>query len=182
MSTTTKRQRKQAAEPLTFEQIAERKLRENLETYRGYVEKAAAGEFLDEQALERVAELLAVLRLPELAWKQHVDAVREHRVAVERQREIEAAKPTEQAQMRELTGEVQRLEKLLQEKRLRLGSLQRSELRLVDALRKQNELRTLYPDVLATVDNAVTRRREYRPGLARHRDKPTGATEDGWST
>jgi len=180
MSTTAK---KRKAEPLTFEQIAERKLRETLEQYRGYAERSSAGEFLNENDLEEVAALLAQLRLPELAWSQHMQAIRDNKAAAEKQRQIEAAKPAEEQELRELTAEVRRLEKLLEETRLQLRSVQRGEMRIVDVLRKQNELRVLYPDVIDSLDNAVKRRLDQRETLfARHRDKPLGTVYDGWST
>jgi hypothetical protein len=179
MSTTAK---KRKAEPLTFEQVAEKKLRDNLERYRGYVERAVAGEFLDENELEEVAALLSQLRLPELAWAQHQQAIRDNAAAAERQREIEAATPAKEKELRELTVEVQRLEKLLEEKRLRLRTVEGGQMKLVDALRKQNELRVLYPDVVDSLDNAVRRRLDERGNMfARHRDRPTGSSEDGWS-
>jgi ABC-type uncharacterized transport system ATPase subunit len=180
-STTTSKKRK--TDPVTFEQLAEKKLRDNLERYRGYVQRAVAGEFLNEHDLEEVAGLLSQLRLPELAWSQHQEAIRDNLAAAERQRQIEADSAAKEGRLRELVAEMNELEKLLEQKRRDIREGQRGQTRLVDALRKQNELRVLYPDVIDTLDNAVSRRLDARETLiARHRDKPTGTVHDGWST
>ena len=180
MSATAK---KSKAEPITFEQLAEKKLRDNLERYRGYVERAVAGEFLNEHDLEDAAGLLSQLRLPELAWSQHQDAIRDNRAAAERQRQIEADSAAKEGRLRELVAEMNELEKQLEQKRLDIREGQRGQTRLVDAIRKQNELRVLYPDVIDSLDNAVRRRlNEKETLIARHRDKPTGTVHDGWST
>ena len=181
MPTATKKQ-KTRTEPLTFEQVAEKKLRGDLERYRGFAERAAAGEYLDEAELEQVAQLMSGLRLPELAWGKHLEALREMAAAQARQAELDAKRPAEEERLRELSDEVKELEELLERKRLELKGAQTNELRIVDALRKQNELRALYPDVVAALDIAVSRRLNEREQVfARYRDKPTGSPEEGWS-
>ena len=179
MSTATK---KKKPEQLTFEQVSEKKLRDNLERYRGYVHRAAAGEFLDEDELEEVTGLLVQLRLPDLAWKKHQEAIRENQAAAELRQQIENATPEKESRVKQLLAEIEQLEKQLEQKRHDVHGLQRGQTRLIDAMRKQNELRVLYPDVVGSLDNAVQRRLEARQTLtARYRDKPTGSVEDGWS-
>lgn len=182
MSTTSPRQkRKPQAEPVTFEQVAERKLRDNIDRYRGYATRAAGGEFLNEDDLEQVAELLALLRLPDLAWQKHVDALRDFAAAVARQADIEAEQPALEAEQKLLVSEILKMEQELEQKRLRQRNLQSRSVRVVDTMRKQNELRTLYPDVLDTLDNAVAaRRRRMQP--AEIRQRPAHSEQDGWSS
>jgi hypothetical protein len=169
---------------LSFEEIADRKLRQTIEEYRALVVRAAAGEMLTEAELERAVELLAVLRLPELSIKQHVAAQREYAASVKRLAELEAAVPLEEAELAELNRDVERLLKTIEEKRLRARSLSYGQERIIAAMQRQNELATLYPDVLAPVDNAVARRIQKReaeaaPVTARRSPSPE-PIQEGW--
>jgi hypothetical protein len=180
---------KKKTPPLTYEQIADRKLRDTLEEYRAIVERGAGGEMLPEADLERAVELLTVLRLPELSFKQHVTAAREYAAAVGRQAELEAAGPAERAELVQLNSDVERLLKLIEEKRLRAQALQYGETQLINAMRKQNELLTLYPDVVGPLDNAVSRRIAKRQAEAAAVPVPAGPSPsagnsflEGWQT
>jgi hypothetical protein len=63
------------AEPVTLEQIAAKRLRERIEEYRVLVARHAAGEVLTAEDMERVAELLEQIALPDYAFERDADAI-----------------------------------------------------------------------------------------------------------
>lgn len=153
-------------EPLSFEQVAEQKIRSTLEEYRAAVHRQAAGDNLTAPELDRVAELLDVLRLPELAWGQHVQAVREVAEARAERAKIEAVLDAEAAEGRALAGEVVQLRKRLEEIGLRQKTLARTPHRLSEQFRRENEAAQLFPEVVLDIDEAVAVRRRQATAAA----------------
>jgi thioesterase domain-containing protein len=176
MTTTTTKQKKPPTKAATFEEIAERKYRQTLEEYRGLVERAAGGEQLRADDLDRAVELLALLRMPELAWAQHVAAVRDYRQAVARVAELEQRQRDAVAEAEQLVRDIEALEDTLREKRNRVQLLSGTYRYVTEAYRRQNELEQLYPDVVLSLDNAVAARH------ARSATKTTTSAAEGGTT
>jgi hypothetical protein len=186
--TTTTKPKKPAAKAVTFEEIAERKHRQTLEEYRELVARAAAGEQLRPDELDRALELLALLRLPELAWQTHTQAVRDYRQASALVLEVEQKQRDAVQEAGQLVRDIEELEKSLFEKRNRIKLLEGTYRYVTDAYRRRNELETLYPDVVLSLDNALAARQArsaaaLAAAAAAKRAPAGGASEPeiGWS-
>jgi len=179
MTATAKKPRR--TEPVSFEQLAEQKLRSTLEEYRAAVERQAGGEELAAPELDRVAELLEVLRLPEISWAHHVQAVRELNDARAERRKIEAVLEAEAAEGRELAQEIPRLQKRLEEIQLRRQTLARTPHRLTETYRREHEAQRLYPEVALPLEDAVAVGRRKATEPTRAAEAPAESSGVGWS-
>jgi hypothetical protein len=161
--------RKAPAEPLTFEQIAERKLTEKLTAYRELVARAAGGAQLPEADLEEAVELLAFLGLPEYSWRRDIAAKADHDAAVKAEAEARLQRPVNEKRLVEIAERLKALESelgSLREERHRLGSI--ADHLLAGAMGRQRELESLHPHVLTPLEDAVrfrTEQQQRRQGI-----------------
>lgn len=176
-TTTTTKTKTRKAEPdsLTFEQIAERKLRDKLTAYRELVARAAAGEQLPEADLEAATELLSFLGLPSYSWARDCKAKGEYDAAVKAEAEARANRPAQEARLKAVMERLKALEKEVAElnaERHRLGPV--TDNLLVFYGQRRRELETESPHVLAAMDDAVRFRLEQQ-----QRRKGVTLTEGG---
>lgn len=165
MTTTTEaKPKRKAAEPKappTFEQIAERKLREKLTAYRGLVERAANAEQLEEADLEQAVELLAFLGLPEYSWRRDVTARANYDSTVKAEGEVRAKRPANEKRLVAIGERLKALEAevaSLREERHRIGSM--SDHLLAGYMTRLHELETNHPHVFLSLEDAVRFRLE----------------------
>lgn len=161
--------RKAPAEPLTFEQIAERKLTEKLTAYRELVARAAGGAQLPEEDLEGAVELLAFLGLPEYSWRRDIAAKADHDAAAKAEAEARLQRPVNEKRLVEIAERLKTLEAelaSLREERHRIGSI--ADHLLAGAMGRQRELESLHPHVLTPLEDAVrfrTEQQQLRQGI-----------------
>ena len=147
--------------PVTFEEIARKKLRERIEAYRGFVQRHAAGELLDETEMTQAAELLDHLGLPQYAFERDAKALINHARSLAKWEAYVANEPQMRERGKALTVEIKALaEKLNAAKaevhRIELGS----GMKAAAYGQTVNELRVNHPHVLADLDTAVQLRIE----------------------
>lgn len=184
MATATKT-KKEPEQVLTFEQINEKKLREKIEAYRGFVKRAAEGEMLPEEALEAVADILAFLYLPDYCWARDVEAIRKHKHDADAVAEMTSKQPKLEAEAKELVVKIRQLEEDLKQARTRLNYCSViTPASLVERMRRMRELETVHPHLLADLDLAVQVRAEARAKMQAKQvpAKPAGRVLEGWST
>jgi hypothetical protein len=176
MTMATKKPKPTPIAPVSFEELARKRLVDTIEEYRAAVARSAGGEQLTEEELTRVLELLDTLRLPTIAWVRDVQAFRDHA----------AARKAEAAALERKPGHEQRLQKILaeiKEAEQKLATLRAERLHLAEtepALRVQYarqaiELEAGHPHVLAPIDQAI----ELRLQAMGKQSKTSGT---GWST
>jgi hypothetical protein len=167
------RKRKAPAEPLTFEQIAERKLRDRLTRYRELVARAAAGDQLAEADMESALEILEALGLPGFSWRRDITAKVDHDAVVKVEAETRAQRPKNEKRLEEIAERMKAVEAelaSLREERHRIGSM--SDHLLAGYMARVNELEANHPHVLGDLDAAVRFRMEQQ----RKRAGVTGAS------
>lgn len=161
MTTDMKTRRKAAAEPMTFEQIAERKLREKMTAYRDIVARAASGEQLPEADMEAAVELLSFLGLPSFAFRRDVVAKADHDAASRAEAEARVQRAANDKRLTEVTERLKALEAevvSLKAERHRLGDM--ADHSLVGFMSRQRQLEVEHPHVLAPLEDAVRFRLE----------------------
>lgn len=174
------KERQSKSQPLTMEQLQEKKLRERLVTYRDLVKRAAAGERLPDDDMATAADILDALRLPPYSWARDVQAQRDDDAAAERESQLRAAGPEREARERDLTERVTTMERELNRLRLELRSVATGEpMRLVTVMQRRNELRVNHPHLLGDIEQAVV----FRLQATRKAAKPavSAGDADGWS-
>ena len=176
MAATTKTKR-EPEQVLTFEQLAEKRLREKLERYRAYVSKAAAGAQLPEEELSEVLELLEALELPQYAWDRDVHASRQF----DRVRAwLEDAKANEGAIIERIRAAwqlVQKLEQDLRAARVEHRASEAQQMKQVGKLQAFHELNANHPHLFRDIDQVVAARLASRA----QRLSPVPATTTGGS-
>jgi hypothetical protein len=185
--TTATKTKKKPEKVLTFEELNAKKLREKIEHYRSEVARAAAGEMLSEKELEGVGEALAYMHLPDLCWARDIQALRDHREAAAAAAEMAERRPELEAEAATLVAKVKQLEEELKTARARLnycGNV--SAQAQANELRRQRELETVHPHLLADLDLAMKLRAEAR-SKSQAKQVPmkqflTGIPVEGWST
>jgi hypothetical protein len=98
-----------AAEPVTVEMIATKRLRERIEAYRALVARHAAGEMLTVDDMERVAELLEQIGLPDFAFTRDADAINRHAKAHGKWTAFVADEPRQRERGKEVMAEIEDL-------------------------------------------------------------------------
>jgi predicted nuclease with TOPRIM domain len=181
MTTATKtRKAKELEQPVSFAEINARKIREKIEAYRGYVERAVDGELLDEKQLEEVGEILAFLLLPDMCWERDIRALRDYRETAAAAEELAGKQPQYQLEASELVAKVKQLEAELRESQTRLNYLARVAPRTqANEMQRQNELRSLHPHLLLDLEHAVALRAEAKAKT--HAKQVPAKTLEGWS-
>jgi hypothetical protein len=155
------KRRKAPAEPMTFEQIAERKLTEKLTAYRGLVARAASGEQLPEADLEAAVELLAFLGLPDYSWRRDVAAKADHDAVAKAEAEVRSQRPANDKRLAEIRDRLKAMESevnALRHEQNLLGSV--SDHLLAGYMTRQQELEANHPHVLSPLEAAVRFRLE----------------------
>lgn len=168
MTTTTTRRPKAEPQPTTFAEIAARKMAECIEQYRGHVRRAAAGERLTADDLDKVLEALAYMRLPEYAWERDVQAQRDHDSASKAAAELRAKQPASDARLAEITARIKAVEAELHALRSEQHMLATVEpMTRVGHGQRINELAFNHAHLFADVAEAARLRQEAK-------DKPAG--------
>ena len=161
MATATKsKPATQPAQPVTFEEINRRKMRERVEAYREIVTRYATGETMTVADMEQAAELLDQLGLPQYAFDRDADAVRRFNATrAKYDTAVEAADPSRQ-RAEALTVEIdvlrKKLEALREEQRI-MGSRAGKPAAYGQTL---SQLKHDHPHVLADLDTATKLRIE----------------------
>jgi hypothetical protein len=177
-TTTSKGKSKPAAQPPTFDEVARSKMRDTLTEYRKFVERAAKGEQLSVEELDRVLELLAHMALPDFAWDRDIKAQREHTANANRESELMALLPDSQTRAAATTKRIEALEKELLTLKTQLHrDTKLLPMQLIDHGRKKNELVTLNPHLFVNIDDAVRLRM-----AEKNKGRPLPAEPLGWST
>ena len=124
-ATKSKSATKPAPLPVTFDEIAAKRMAERLEKYRTFVSRQAAGETLGVADMETVADLLDQIGLPAYAFSRDIEATeRHHHATAKYQAAVEAA-PEHKANAKRLEAEVEKAKRqlaaLVEEHRLALA-------------------------------------------------------------
>jgi len=156
-----------AAEPVTLEQIAAKRLRERIEEYRGFVRRHAAGEVLDVAAMERVGELLEQIGLPEYAFARDAEAINRHALAQSKWQAFVADEPRQRERGKQVAAEIKAANEHLATLKAEAHRIEIVTGSKVVAYRTSMvQLATEHPHVLADINEAVRLRTE---ALARRR-------------
>jgi hypothetical protein len=161
MATATKSKRAEAATeaapvvPVTFAAINARKVRERIESYREIVTRYAAGSTMTVEDMERAAELLEHLGLPQYAFTRDAEAMQRAKATGDKLKAAIDAQPANAQRAADLTVEIEAL-------RRKLETLREEHRRASAAAGKggayDHTLRQLaheHPHVLADLDTAV---------------------------
>jgi hypothetical protein len=181
-TTTKKATRNKPGEPVpTFEQLAEQKVRDAIEAYRAAVQRAADGEVLMPDAMEKVLKQLETMNLPELCWSRDVKALLDYRTISKAAEKADADRPRIEAEAREQTDRIAKLEEELRQARgRRFECTELAASRYVELLRRIAELETMHPHLLGPVDAAVKHRQDEKAKAAAKQVPKMALT--GWST
>ena len=162
-----------ASEPVTFEEIANKRLRERLESYRAFVKRHAAGEVLKPNEMEVVAELLEQIGLPDYAFARDAEALNRYSKTASKWSAFVADEPAMRERGKALVAEIK-------EATERLNAL-RAEAHRIEIIgsgkaasyaTSMNQLAAEHPHVLADIEVAVRLRSEE---LTRRRRATAGA-------
>lgn len=167
------------ADAPSFEDLARKRVREQLGEYRELVGRAAGGEQLDERALARVLSLLDSLRLPQAAWSRDVIARRDFDAADKAGAAALAKKPAQEKRLVEVITRLAELEEELRSLRVERHNLAEVEPAVrVHYGRTCNELAASHPHLLFDLDDSVRRYLEAHARKATRREPETaGAWE-----
>ena len=149
-----------APPPMSFEEIAHRKVRDHLKAYRQIVEKHAAGELVSGDEMEAAAQSLDHLGLPGYTFARDVEALHRHKATTKKHDAAVVAEPEHTARAAELAVEIDavraKYQKLREEHRL--ASSHSSQPALFRQTLEQLQLD--HPHVLADLDIATQLRIE----------------------
>ena len=161
-----------AAEPVTVEMIATKRLRERIEAYRALVARHAAGEMLTVDDMERVSELLEQIGLPDFAFARDADALNRHAKAHGKWTAFVADEPRQRERGKEVMAEIKATTERLNLLRTEAHRIEIVTGSKITAYRTSMiQLAAEHPHVLGSIDEAVRLRGE---ALARRRS-PVGA-------
>jgi uncharacterized protein YggE len=127
MTTATAKKKPEAIEPLpvSFSEIAARKLRERIVAYREIVSRRADGKVITVSDMEMAGDLLDHLGLPGFAFDRDAEAVLKFRAAAAKMQAAVAAVPAAKQRAEELAAEIEvqrrRLVALREEHRLAIA-------------------------------------------------------------
>ena len=157
MTTATAKRKPEAIEPLpvTFSEIAARKMRERVEAYREIVTRRADGKPITVTDMERAGDLLDHLGLPGFAFDRDTEAVLKFRAAAAKMQAAVDAVPAAKQRAEELAAEIevqrQRLVALREEHRLAAAKVGKPQAYVSSVAMLQND----HPVVLGDLDVAV---------------------------
>ena len=158
MTTATAAKKKpEAIEPLpvSFDEIARRKVRERIVAYREIVTRRADGKTISVDDMERAGDLLDHLGLPGFAFDRDAEAVLRFRAASSKLQTAVDAVPGAKQRAEELAAEIeaqrQRLVALREEHRLAVARISKPQAYSGSLAMLQND----HPVVLADLDVAV---------------------------
>jgi hypothetical protein len=158
MTTKTRKAPSADTPPPTFGDIARKKMQARIEAYRQHARRAADGEQLTEEALSDVADLLAVMSLPDYAWTLHVEALKRHDAVAAKLRAVVDAEPANRERSQELRREIEavqaKLKTLMEERRLAEVAVNKPG----TYGHSLAQLEAEHPVVLGDIDTAVTLR------------------------
>jgi hypothetical protein len=142
--------------PPTFADIARKRISQHLTAYRGFVERAVAGEQLNEDDMMGVYDALERLHLPTFTFERDVQGVKDHARCAGKAADAQAREPEQRQRGRQVTEEIAKLTKQLNELRAEAHRLSvGGPLKLTAYLQRLNELKSLHPHVLLPLDKAV---------------------------
>jgi sulfur carrier protein ThiS len=146
--------------PVTFDEIAKRKVRERIEAYREIVTRRADGKPMAVADMEKAGDLLDHLGLPGYAFERDTEAVLKFRAAAAKlQGAVDAVPPAKQ-RAEELGAEIevlrQKLVALREDHRLTVAKIGKPTAYSASVAMLQND----HPNVLADLDVAVRLRLE----------------------
>ena len=160
-TTTTTRRPKAEPQPATFAEIAARKMTETLTEYRAFVQRAASGEQLKMDDLDKVLELLAYLRLPDYCFERDVQAQRDYTASAKSIEQLNAKRPANDARLAEVVARIKEVEAELQALRTEQHTLANIEpMTRVGHGQRVNELALNHPHLFLDVAEAVRLRQE----------------------
>ena len=157
MTTATAKRKPEAIEtlPVTFDEIARRKMRERVEAYREIVTRRADGKTISVDDMEKAGDLLDHLGLPNFAFDRDTEAVVKFRAAAAKMQAAVDAVPAAKQRAEELAAEIeaqrQRLVALREEHRLAVARISKPQAYSGSLAMLQND----HPVVLADLDVAV---------------------------
>ncbi len=157
MTTATAKRKPEAIEPLpvTFSEIAARKMRERVVAYREIVTRRADGKTITVSDIEKAGELLDLLGLPGFAFDRDTEALVKFRAAAAKLQAAVDAVPGARQRAEELAAEIevqrQRLVALREEHRLAVAKANKPQAYTASVVTLENE----HPVVLADLDVAV---------------------------
>ena len=166
MATATKSKRAEAATeaapavPVTFAAINARKVRERIESYREIVTRYAAGSTMTVEDMERAAELLEHLGLPQYAFTRDAEALQRAKVTGGKLQAALDGQPANAQRAADLAVEIEALRKkleMLREEHRRASAAAGKGGAYDHTLR---QLAAEHPTVLADLDTAVRYRIE----------------------
>jgi len=141
--------------PVSFSEIAARKLRGRIVAYREIVTRRADGKTITVSDIEKAGELLDLLGLPGFAFDRDAEAVLKFRAAAAKLQAAVDAVPAAKQRAEELTAEIevqrQRLVALREEHRLAVAKSHKPQAYTASVVTLENE----HPTVLADLDVAV---------------------------
>jgi len=164
MTTATAKKKPELIEPVpvpvTFDEIARRKVRERIEAYREIVTRRADGKPMTVADMEKAGELLDHLGLPGYAFDRDAEAVLKFRAAAAKMQAAVDAVPPAKQRAEELGVEIeslrQKLVALREEHRLAVCKVSKPQAYSASVAMLQND----HPVVLADLDVAVRLRLE----------------------
>lgn len=157
MTTATAKKKPEAIEPLpvTFDEIARRKVRERIVAYREIVTRRADGKTITVTDMEQAGDLLDHLGLPGFAFDRDAEAVLKFRAAAAKLQGAVDAVPAAKQRAEQLAAEIevqrQRLVALREEHRLAVAKSHKPSAYTASVMTLENE----HPTVLADLDEAV---------------------------
>ena len=116
-ATRTKSEPKPAPEPITFDEIAHKRMSDRLRQYREFVSRQASGETLNADEMGAVADVLDLIGLPAFAFSRDIEALQRCRRSQEKHRAAVEAVPEHRANATRLAAEVEVAKKKLEQLR-----------------------------------------------------------------
>ena len=106
-ATRTKSEPKPAAQPITFDEIAHKRMSDRLRQYREFVARQSTGETLNADEMGAVADVLDLIGLPAFAFSRDIEAMQRYRHSQEKHRNAVEAVPEHHANAMRLAAEVE---------------------------------------------------------------------------
>lgn len=140
---------------VTFAEINARKVRERIEAYRDIVQRRATGGVVTVEDMERAAELLEQLGLPQFTFDRDVEAVQRLKAVTDKVQAAVEAAPAHKQRAAELVVEIEaarkRLEALREEHRIAMVKANKGGAYGQTIATLQHD----HPHVLGNIDDAV---------------------------
>lgn len=151
---------KPAPEPMTFAEIAHKRLRERIMQYRDLVQRHANGGTLGMAEMEAAADLMEQIGLPQYTFERDADAMRRFTLVQAKVQAAADAAPEHKARAAELGEKIDAMKK-------QLAAMQEEHRLAVVKANKPgtyahtlNQLASEHPTVIADIDTAVRLRSE----------------------